>query len=56
MYNIATDNQNHLWYGTYQKLAELVKKQQMTGDEQTRAHYKYLLFLMTRSWKDAPKI
>ena len=56
VYNIAADNQNHLWYGTYQKLSELIKKQQMTGDEQTRAHYKYLLFLMTRSWKDIPKI
>ena len=53
--NIATDNQKHLWYGTYLKMTELIKKQQHTGDEETQAHYKYLLFLMTRSWKDAPK-
>ena len=54
--NIAADNQKHLWYSVYDKIKELLKKQRYTGDEQTRAHYDYLLFLMTRSWKDAPKI
>ena len=54
--NIAADNQKHLWYSVYGKIKELVKKQRLTGDAATRAHYDYLLFLMTRSWKDIPKI
>lgn len=53
--NIAADNQKHLWYSIYDKMKELVKKQRLTGDAQTRAHYDYLLFLMTRSWKNVPK-
>ena len=54
--NIAADNQKHLWYSVYDKIKELLKKQRYTGDARTRAHYDYLLFLMTRSWKDMPKI
>lgn len=54
--NIAADNQKHLWFSTYSKILDLVRRQRLTGDEQTRAHYDYLLFLATRSWKDHPKI
>lgn len=54
--NIAADNQKHLWYSVYDKIKELIKKQRLTGDAATRAHYDYLLFLMARSWKDVPKI
>ena len=54
--NIAADNQKHLWYSVYDRIKELLKKQRYTGDARTRAHYDYLLVLMTRSWKDMPKI
>ena len=54
--NIAADNQKHLWYSTYSKILDLIRRQRLTGDAQTRAHYDYLLFLATRSWKDTPKI
>ena len=54
--NIATDNQKHLWYSTYSKILDLVRRQRLTGDAETQAHYDYLLFLATRSWKDVPKI
>lgn len=54
--NIAADNQKHLWYATYSKILDLIRRQRLTGDAETRAHYDYLLFLATRSWKNLPKI
>lgn len=53
--NIAADNTNHLWNAIYGKVINLVKQRKGTGDIETRAHYDYLLYLINRSLKKAPK-
>ena len=53
--NIAVDNTNHLWNVLYGKVIKLINQRKGTGNIETQAHYDYLLYLINRSLKKAPK-
>ena len=53
--NIAVDNTNHLWNALYGKVIKLINQRKGTGNIETQAHYDYLLYLINRSLKKAPK-
>ena len=53
--NVAVDNTNHLWNALYGKAIRLINQRKGTGNVETQAHYDYLLYLINRSLKKAPK-